>query len=309
MTSFLNKLRIPTLLGLGVLLIGISAGVYLVARQQIFFAKASPNLAAQNITLTNISDSQITISWQTQVETPAFIVYGQTSTDQTVLDDRDTNAPQPHILHHITVKNLLPKTTYQYKIVSGKLTSGVSNFTTASPASAQNGFSPVIGSVLKNNQSLEDGIAYLSIQGAATQSAPIKNSGNFVIPLSFVRKSDLSDTLPLESGTKAKITIISDKGESSVLLKLQLSAKPLPPLHMGQNLDLTTLDLESRISTKSSENLIKFDLNNDGLINASDYAIILKNFGKKQFDKNADLNKDGVVNQKDLELFFKEISP
>lgn len=308
MTSFLNKLRIPTLLGLSVLLIGISAGVYLVARQQNFFAKASPNLAAQNISLANISDTQVSISWQTQIETPAFITYGQTLADQVALDDRDSSSPKPHTIHHITIKNLLPKTTYQYKIVAGKYTSTPSSFTTTSPASMQNGFNPVIGSVLNGGQPLDEGVVYLSISGSTTQSAVIKNFGNFVIPLSFIRKTDLSDIFPLDRGTIAKITIISSKGESSALFKLQASAKPLPPLRIGQNLDLTTLDLESKISTKSGENLTKFDLNNDGLINASDYAIILRDFGKKQFDKNADLNKDGIVNQKDLELFFKEIS-
>ena len=192
MTSFINKFRIPTLLGLGVLLIGISAGVYLVVRQQNFFAKASPDLAAQDITLTNISDNQVTISWQTQVETPAFIMYGQTLTDQTALDDRDSNSPKPYTIHHITVKNLQPKTTYQYKIVAGKYASTPSSFTTTSPASIQNGFNPVIGSVLSGGQPLDKGVVYLSISGSTIQSAVIKNFGNFVIPLSFIRKTDMS---------------------------------------------------------------------------------------------------------------------
>lgn len=314
MTSFISKFRIPTLLGLGILLLGITAGVYLMVNQQNFFVKASPSLEPQNLTITNSSDSQVTISWLTQAETPAFIVYGQTLTEQTALDDRDITTPKSHTLHHVTIKNLLPKTTYKYKIVSGKYTSGLLNFTTASPASVQNGFSPIIGSVLNNNQPLDDGIAYLSITGTVTQSVPIKNLGNFVIPLSFIRKSDLSDTFPLEAGTKAKITIVSNSGESSALFKLQASAKLLPVLHLGQNLDLTATDLESKVSTQSGQNLSKFDLNGDGLINATDFAIVLKYFGpmgdtnKNPQSRKADLNNNGVVDQKDLELLSKQIN-
>lgn len=314
MTSFINRFRIPTLLGLSILILGITAGVYLVVRQQNFFAKASPNLTPQNVTLSNTTDSQITISWQTQTETPAFITYGQNLMRQTALDDQDTDSLKLHTLHHITIKNLLPKTTYQYKIVSGKYSSEPQKFTTASPASMQNGFNPVIGSVFNNGQPVDEGIAYLSISGAITQSAPIKNSGNFVIPLSFIRKSDLSDTYPLENGTTAKITVISNKGESSALFKLQSSAKPLPPLKLGQNLDLTYLDLESKVSTKSDENLAKYDLNSDGLINAADYAIVLKDFGSlSKSSKNSpvnksDLNRDGAIDQKDLELLSKQIN-
>lgn len=306
MTALINKFRIPTLLGLTILTLGIVAGVYLVVRDQSFVTKASPNLAPQNLTLTNIDDSSITISWQTTVQTPAFITYGQTISDQTALDDRDKNAPVSRTIHHITIKNLLPKSSYQYKIISGKYSSETLKFTTAAPASTQNGFGPVIGSALDSDKPLSDGIVYLAVNGAVTQSSVVKQ-GNFVIPLSTARKSDLLDNFTPEEGVIGKITIISEKGEASALFKLQATAKPLPPIRLGQNLDFTSIELQPKAATPSTQNITKYDLNSDGLVNTADYAIVLRNFGKKGTSIKGDLNSDGVVDQKDLELMSKQL--
>lgn len=262
----MNKIRIPTLLGLSLLFLGIIAGVYLTIKDQNFYTKASLSLTPRNLILTNADDSSIAISWQTSIETPGFITFGQDFVNsQTALDDADTSVPNSHMVHHVTLKNLLPKTTYQYKIIAGKYSSEVLKFTTTSPASEQNGFNPVIGSVLSNNQPVNEAIAYLAISGAVTQSTIVKQ-GNFVIPISLLRKADFSDTFPLTEGAIAKITIISSKGESSVLFKLAAFMQPLPPVQLGQNLDFTN---------PSTQTLNKYDLNGDGVVNAADYALQL----------------------------------
>lgn len=302
----MNKIRIPTLLGLSLLMLGIITGVYLTIRNQNFYIKASPDLIPQNPILTNIDGSQATISWQTSVETPIFIIFGQDLLNtQTALDDKDANTLKSRTIHHITLTNLLPKTTYQYKIIAGKYSSQVYKFTTASPASEQNGFSPVIGSVLNGNQPVSEATVYLAISGAVTQSTIVKQ-GNFVIPISLLKKADLSDTFPLTEEVIAKITIISNLGESSALFKLVSSSKPLPPLQLGQNLDFTNLDLKIKPASSSAQALNKYDLNNDRQINANDYAIILKNLGRSVKGAKGDLNGDRIIDQKDLELMLKQ---
>ena len=306
MISFFNKFKIPTLLGLGVIILGITVGIYLILKEQALIAKATPDVTPQNITLTNIEDRSLSISWHTTAAVASFISYGQNSPDeQTVLDERDTNSPKPYTIHQVTVKNLQPKTTYQFKIISGKLTSEIFRGTTATSSADQNGFNPVIGSALDNNQPVEEGIAYLSISGAVVQSALVKNLGNFLIPLSFMRQQDLQDIFQPTKDDIAKLTIIAEKGTVSATFKLNSSGLFLPPLKLGQNVDLTNI----------LEEIKKFDLNKDGLVNAADHAIILQNFGppsreasKSAQNKGADLNSDGVVNQKDLDLMAKKIN-
>lgn len=295
MIQFLNKFKIPTILGLAVIVSGIGAGIFLVVREQMLTAKASPDLQPQNIIITNIDDQSFAVSWQTAAAAIAFLTYGQTKADEQVaLDDRDQNppagGPTPLSLHHVSVKNLEPNTTYKYRIVSGKLKSEIFAVTTAAPATSLSGAKPVIGSVLNGNEALEDGIVYLSIQGAITQSALIKRSGSFLIPLSSMRKKDLTDIFQSNGDQTAKITILSDQGTANAVFKLQ-HFQTLPPIKLGQNVDLLS---------PSSDQINKLDLNKDGLINSSDYAIALKN--------QVDLNGDEVFNQKDLDLLQKQIN-
>lgn len=299
----MNKFKIPTLLGLSIIMIGIITGVILTLREQVFISQASPNAKAQNITLSNISETEITISWQTSTPATSFITFGQESPNETtVLDDRDTNpapdsaGPKAHSIHYVTIKNLLPKTNYQYKIISGKISSEILKFTTATPPSEQTGFRPIIGSVLDGNKPLDEGIVYLSIAGATTQSALIKSAGNYLIPISQIRKSDLSDSFSLSEDTTIKLTVVSDQGQANALFKLKTAVNSLPSINLGENLDLTTQDLNI------------YDLNSDRKINAADNAIVLDNFGKNPKDKKTDLNGDGVVDQKDLDLMAKQIN-
>lgn len=302
MKDFFDKFKIPTVLGLGIIIAGIAVGTVMVLREQTFISQASPDATAQNITVTNITDTQVTISWQTSVPTTSFVTFGITNpNEQTVLDDRDTKIPQAYSLHYVTLKNLLPKTTYQYKITSGKIQSETGKVTTATPLKLQTGFRPIVGSVLDGDKPLNEGIAYLSIANATTQSFLIKSSGNFLIPVSQIRKTDLSGSFPTAEDTVAKLTIVSANKQATAIFKLGSFDKGLPSISLGENLDLLEVS-----------DLDKYDLNGDGRVNTTDYAIILQNAGNPPAggpqNPKADLNSDGVVDQKDLDLMLKQIN-
>lgn len=304
--KLIERFKIPTLLGLTIIVAGISAGVFLVAKDQVFFASAIPNLAPQNITLSNITDSAVTISWQTAQPTISFVSFTvKGSPPQTALDDADNLKPQTHTLHYTTIKNLQPETQYSFKIVSGKSSTGEQSFKTARSALSQNGFGPIRGTVFDGTTPLENGVAYLSIAGAVVQSSKVTSLGNFIIPISLMRKDDLSDIFQISASEEAKLTIISDQGTATALIKIKPEGQELPPILLGQNVDLTTTPAAS--PKPSSEQLNKFDLNGDGQINALDYSILLQNFGKNPKNRKADLNNDGVVDTKDLGIMAKEI--
>lgn len=301
MIHFFDRFKIPTLLGLGILLAGIIAGVLLTLNEQNLLLRASPQIEPKNITISNISATRATISWETSSPTAVLVSFGQVSVgEKTASDDRDFQSPTPRQTHYVTLKNLLPKTVYKYRIISDNTKSKLNDFETASPQSDQSDFGPVIGTVMDQELPLEEGLVYLNIPGAITQSSLIKNLGNFLIPL--------TDIYNLTDETVAKIRIVSPKGEASATFKVRAEGVVLPPLKLGENLDLTVSQIEPMEASPSAEELNIYDLNEDGKINAADNAIILNNFGRNPKEKRADLNGDGVVDQKDLNLMSKQIN-
>lgn len=309
MISAFSKFRIPTLLGLGIILAGIITGVMLVLRNQNLISFAAPDVSAQQINITNITSTSASISFQTSVDSPAFLTYGINSpAEKTILDERDSKRPQSRKIHYFTLKDLKKETNYQYKITTGKKTSDVLNFQTSKAESVQNGFSPVIGSVTSGGKVVDEGLAFILISGAVIQSALIKN-GSFLIPISYIRKSDLSDTFIPSEKLTAKLTIVSNQGEANILFILKPSDNSLPTLKIGQNLDLTSTQTSPILTPTPPTNVLnKFDLNGDGFINTADNAMVLKNFGKNPQDKRADLDKDGDVDKDDLDLMAKQIN-
>lgn len=299
MNKFLDRFKIPTLLGLGIILAGIAGGVLLVLREQGLMLQAAPGATPENIIITNVTEDSVAVSWQTDKEVTSFLTYGPDDPkDIPLQDDRDQDTPKPRFNHYVSLKNLLPNTTYQFKIFTHQQTSETRQFTTATPISDQNNLPPVIGSILDGDQPLNEGIVYLSLAGAIPQSALIKTEGNFIIPLAKIVKEDRSGLVPLDGETSVKLTVISNQGEASVVFYLKDASNLLPPLRIGQALDLRSANVD----------LNKFDLNGDGLTNAADNAIILRNFGKNPKEKKADLNSDGVVDEKDLDLMAEQIN-
>lgn len=69
--------RIPTLIGLIILLLGAAIGVYLVTNTSILRPQASPQTAPQDIRVSNITENSFTVSWTTGSETLGAVCGGR----------------------------------------------------------------------------------------------------------------------------------------------------------------------------------------------------------------------------------------
>lgn len=172
-------------------------------------------------------------------------------------------------MHYATIKNLQTDTDYLFKIISGKFIKENQSFKTAKVSSFQNGFGPIRGTVFDGNIPLSDGIVYLSMPSANTQSSEVTNLGNFLIPVSLMRKEDLSDTFQPNPDIVAKLTIVSTNGATTALFKLKSDGAELPPIKLGQNIDLTS-------EIQKTPLLNKFDLNGDGIVDQKDLELMSK---------------------------------
>lgn len=255
-----SEIKIPTLLGIGVLTLGLVIGIFLVTTSQVLKSRASQSSSPQNITLTNVSSNHVSVFWQTDQEVPGFIQSGTTtSLGETFTDERDTKAPQSHQVHFITLTSLTPNTVYYYKINSGsesypaKDTFSFKTPMSITPSNTQ----PLIGSVIDTNlQPVTEAVATLEIPGGQTLSAVTKTAGNFVIPLAEIYNQQLDNNFVLgQTPITAKLTVSDFVKSSQIIFQLPLTGT-LPPITLGENVDLTTPS----------------DLNHDGIINSLDRA-------------------------------------
>src|SRR3989344_3193236 len=113
--------RIPTLLGILFIAIGIGITTYLVKSGVILTIKADPTDTAQNIRISNVTDRSFTVSFTTEALVIGSINFGKDKNlGQTALDDRDRQGVlKEHKIHYITVKNLDSSSDYYFSITSG----------------------------------------------------------------------------------------------------------------------------------------------------------------------------------------------
>lgn len=316
-------MKIPTLLGLALLITVLVVGVFLFVYNQKIISQNRVRFAPKKIQIVNISDLQVSVIWQTDVPTNGAVSFGEgRNLTQTENDARDRIGPNNFIIHFVTLKNLKPDTTYNYQIISGGVEffdkpqsfKTAKSLTDSSGTDKQNQTKPLRGTILNTNLNpIDEALVFLAIKGAQDIVGFTGTSGNFVIPLKDIRSSDLTSFVNLNTKTDATLTINRVGLESQVQLSLPVTDKPLPPLVIGQNINLKDyLTNQANQSKPAAEkppvsNSEKFDLNGDGKVNSLDLSVIVQNFGKNPKNKKADLNSDGKVDQDDIDLISAQM--
>ncbi len=192
--SFLN-LNMPTFLGVGILIVGLMAGIFFIGNGTgAFVPRASPQTTPKLIKVTNVTDGGFAVSFVTDEATVGFIKYGVNpdKLESQATDERDqlSGSAGQYTTHHILAKYLQADTPYYFTIG----TSSNSRFdnngtpftikTTKKLAGA--GPSKTAYGTVKTSSSLpaEGAIIYLSYPGAGDLSTYVKSSGSWSISLS-----------------------------------------------------------------------------------------------------------------------------
>src|SRR3990172_2178899 len=111
----MNKSKIPTVVGIIVLIIGLAVAVFLLQQQQIFRLGASPDRMPKDVRTTNVNDTSFTISWTTDKETVGFVEWGaDENTPQTANEENNTAKN----IHSVTVRNASANKTYFFRVNS-----------------------------------------------------------------------------------------------------------------------------------------------------------------------------------------------
>ena len=239
--------RLPTILGLLLVLGAIAGGVVLIKKGPTFFLKASPTLTPNQIKITNINDTSLTVSWITDDKTSGFVKYGtdSTSLNLTAADDRDqlSNKTGNFNNHHITLKNLKPSAAYFFKIGSGgKIFDSDGQpyqVTSAKTASNPPPNDVAYGTIIdQSNNPAEGVIVYLSLANATPASTLTKASGSWVIPLNLIRSADLSGWAIYDKEASIEEIFVQAGGlGTATVVATTKNDSPMPKITLGQNFD------------------------------------------------------------------------
>lgn len=261
--------RIPTLLGIFVIALSIGVTSYLVGQNTFFQGHASPVSTPQNIRITNISDTSVTISYITPGSVIGTLNFGKdTNLGQTITDDRDKDQIKEHKIHTFSINNLSPSTRYFFAILSGQesfLNSGAPYQLTTGPAlKALGNAGFIVGKVVTpDGKNPNEAEVFAISDGAAPLSTNVKSDGTYTISLETLRKDDLSSYLSLKSSSIIKLLVVSDSGSSSVQIQVK-GINNVPVIVLSQDYDFAQDESNPTPNPSPSENFPKISQGKSG---------------------------------------------
>jgi hypothetical protein len=240
-----NKSKIPTFIALFILVVGIIAGIFLVKNGQNFRLGASPSSAPQDVRISNITDSSFTVSWTTAKATSGVVKWGKSAAnlDQPVNDE----LPNPGFIHSVTIKPVSAESTYYFDINiedQNNTNNGVPWEVTSGPTLAQpTGNDIISGSVLTSTgETVKNSLVYITVGGGSLLSTITSQNGSWLIPISSARSKDLTSLITIdEAQTLVEISVNAGPDGISTAQVYPQSAKPLPPMVLGQVHDYKNL--------------------------------------------------------------------
>ena len=238
--------HIPTLLGIGIITIGIAVTSFLVKNGVIFSGEAQFAQTPQDPKISNISDTSFTVTFTTQDESVGSINFGKDKNlGQAAFDERDQNADLvvPHKVHSITVKNLTPETRYFFSITSGQklfLDNGNPFEVSTGPTIDDQPVNQILlsGQIsLPNGDKPTEAIAYATTDNSQVISTIVNADGSYVLPINTMRSNDLSSYPVFDENTIINILIVNETLKSNVTTSAYKDI--LPSITLSNDYDFT----------------------------------------------------------------------
>jgi hypothetical protein len=242
----IKKRTIKSILGVIVLLAGTFLGVFYLNMTQVFRIGASPQTSPKDIRVSNVGDNTATISWTTEGETVGFITWGESQSSISKIE-REDNTDSKYYTHNITITGLGESSTYFYKINSNGVSydnNGIPWQFSTGPSLGLNSESfPVSGSIITaSGNPQKRALVYLNV-GGYLESTLTSETGVFVFQLGNIRSPDLRSFAAIDPvRTLLEISVqAGPEGVASAQIFPQ-SARPIPPIVLGQVYDLRNLE-------------------------------------------------------------------
>ncbi len=240
--------KVPTILALVFITATVLGTTFLVQSGVIFFSGAAPSENPQNVRVTNISDTNATITYTTDAKVIGTISMGQDKNSlKTILDERDQQSgnPQLYRVHSISIKNLLPGTAYIFSITSGTTTylNHDAYFTLQTAPKLNNNPSsqnPVSGKLVTADGNIPgEALVYVTADKGELLSTLTKASGIYTIPLNTYKTADGKTPFVFQNATPLHI-LATDGTSTSQATVLLSGSNPIPLITLSQTYNFTT---------------------------------------------------------------------
>jgi hypothetical protein len=247
--SFWNK-KIPTILGILVITIGVGVTTFLANQSTLFKSNASLSNQPKNIRITNITDTSFTVSYSTDKQVSGSLNYGKDqSLGQSALDDRDQQSGNlaNYNAHNITIQRLSQSTQYFFTITSGQDSFLNNNqpfaITTGPILSNPPDQSPMTGKIiLPDGTAPAETLVYVTMDGAQVISTLVKSDGSYILPLNSLRTGDNSAYYTFPKNASIKILATGNLLSSNASLSFN-QIHPVPTITLSKNYDFKTGEL------------------------------------------------------------------
>ncbi|QQG40865.1 MAG: fibronectin type III domain-containing protein [Candidatus Levyibacteriota bacterium] len=248
MKNTIWQIKIPTLLGIMLILVGIALTSFFTKKGIPFISKASISETPENIRVTNITDTSFTVSYTTSSPFLGSIMYSPNDKmENTAIDDEDSNTKsvQPRLIHNITIANLQPSTNYYFSILSGETTflnNGKPFTVTTGPTlNLSSATVEMRGSIIFLDTMQKDAIIYITSPNSQVFSTHVKQDGAYTFNLSSLRGQDLTSYISLSKNDVITMLIVGTSEKSNVAL-FASQANSVPLIIISKDYDFTIND-------------------------------------------------------------------
>lgn len=238
----MNK-RIPTLLGVLILIGGLIAGVILVNMRQGLESQAGPTESPKNVKLSNRGATTFSVSWTTDVPLTGLIKYSEDPAKITTPagDARDqiSGTSKGYTNHTVNVTGLGANKTYYFLIVSGSGTYNDTGKPFQIRTTAQTIAPPedvIFGKVVGvGGEAINEAIIFVEAEGGETLSTISRTDGTW--RLNLANSKDKQGSVLTYDAQKALLSIFVQAGSAGTATAITDTSKdsPIPDIVIGKN--------------------------------------------------------------------------
>jgi len=260
--NFWNK-KIPTIIGILLLVILFVVVIFFVQKKQFLAEKINPGIVPQEIQISNISSQGFTVSWITKQKTKGFLEYGVVPSLGKTVDAPQGNSQ----IHFVEMKNLSPKTNYYFKIGSNFKDNrksygnqGQPYTVVTGPLLTQQPVETIVQGKIMNpdNSPAENVLVVLTAEGLTPLSCLTDEKGDWLLDLGQARTATLTSFAAIEGSTILKINVRSGEHKTSAVISAEKAFLKVPSLVLEHpHYDFTEeMELPQQMPAAPSENEI-----------------------------------------------------